>query len=103
MQQPTLRLADPSEIYHRALESSVPVVRRRERPICKYILDTKSVSVSRHEHDEQAIVPYTSEYVLLVRIPRHVLQLFMSHGRKGEVGFAYVHAAVVALENLSGA
>jgi len=67
------------------------------------ILDTAYVSVSRHEHDEQAVIPYTSEYVLLVRIPRHILQLFMSHGRKGEVVFVYVYAAVVALENLRGA
>ena len=61
------------------------------------------MSVSHDGHHEQAIVPYTGEYIFLVRIPRHVLQLFMRHGSKEEGAIAYVHAAVVALENLSGA
>jgi hypothetical protein len=103
MQQPTLPLANLCEICHRAPGSSAPVVRRHERPICRHILDIVTVSASRYEHHEQAIIPYTSKYIFLVGIPRHVLQSFMRRGRKGKVAFAYVHAAVVALENLSGA
>jgi len=103
MQQPTLLLASLCEICHRAPGPSAPVVRRHERPICRRILDTVTVSASGYEHHKQAIVPYTGEYIFLVRIPRHVLRLPMKHGRKGEVVLAYVHAAVVALEDLGGA
>jgi len=86
---PTLPLADFYEIG------------RHERPICRYISDTVTVSASGHEHHEQAIVPYAGENTFLVRIPSHVLRLFMKHGRKGEVVLTYIHPAVVALENLS--
>jgi len=85
-----------------SLRDLPPCACRHERPICRHISDTVTVSASGYEHHEQAIVPYAGEYIFLVRIPSHVLRLFMKHGRKGEVVLTYVHAAVVALENLSG-